>query len=140
MISSSVKALRERFNRFFFGTFAGVFSPAFVVVLAVLWNICRKIPGVCCCFCVFVEHSPEFFLRQMFKITSKQTTETRAQLAYCTRASFRTSSDTRAESNLHQCPKTGKMRHARSATSCFRALNRSAQAGRRARFCGLNGW
>ena len=32
--------------RCFFGTFAGK-SPAFVVVLAFLWNICRKISGVC---------------------------------------------------------------------------------------------
>ena len=39
-----------------FGTFAGVFSPEFVVVLAVLWNICGKNSGVCCCFGGFVEH------------------------------------------------------------------------------------
>ena len=31
----------------FFGTFAGDFSPAFVAVLVVFWNILRKIPGVC---------------------------------------------------------------------------------------------
>ena len=30
-----------------YGTFSGVFSPAFVVVLVVLWNICRKISCVC---------------------------------------------------------------------------------------------
>ena len=51
MISSSVKALRERFNRFFFGTFAGVFSPAFVVVLAGFWNILRSFfSGKCSIF------------------------------------------------------------------------------------------
>ena len=47
-----------------FGTFAGVFSPEFVVVLAFFWNICGKNSGVCCCFGGFVEHLPEFFLIQ----------------------------------------------------------------------------
>ena len=42
----------------FFGTFAGK-TPAFVAVLAVLWNICGKNSGVCCCFGRFLEHSPE---------------------------------------------------------------------------------
>ena len=46
----------------FFGTFAGDF-PAFVVVLVFFWNICGRFSGVCCCFGVFLEHSPEFFLR-----------------------------------------------------------------------------
>ena len=47
----------------FCGTFAGK-TPAFVAVLAVLWNICGKNSGVCCCFGRFVEHfrgiSPAF--------------------------------------------------------------------------------
>ena len=47
----------------FFGTFAGEF-PAFVAILVVFWNICRKIPGICCCFRRFLEHSPEIFLRR----------------------------------------------------------------------------
>ena len=32
----------------FFGTFAGVFSPENVAVLAIFWNICRRFSGVCC--------------------------------------------------------------------------------------------
>ena len=58
MISSSVKALRERFNRFFF------------------WNICGSFfSGVCCCFGWFLEHFPEFFLRQMFHICADVATK-----------------------------------------------------------------
>ena len=76
MISSSVKALRERFGSFvehlpefflrhllllrpFFGTFSGKF-PAFVAVLAVFWNICRSFfSGFCSCFGAFLEHLRE---------------------------------------------------------------------------------
>ncbi|WP_421777866.1 hypothetical protein [Gardnerella sp. KA00747] len=59
--------LRENFRHlllfwWFFGTFAGEF-PAFVAVLVVLWNICRRISGVCCCFGGFVEHLRENFRR-----------------------------------------------------------------------------
>ena len=43
-----------------YGTFPGVFPPAFVAVLTVLWNICRSFSsGVCCCFGSFLEHLPE---------------------------------------------------------------------------------
>ncbi|WP_421777906.1 hypothetical protein [Gardnerella sp. KA00747] len=56
--------LRENFRRlllfwWFFGTFAGVFSPENVAVLVVFWNICGKISGVCCCFGGFLEHLRE---------------------------------------------------------------------------------
>ncbi|WP_421778135.1 hypothetical protein [Gardnerella sp. KA00747] len=45
---------------------AGEFSPAFVVVLAVFWNICGSFfSGKCCCFGGFLEHLREFFLRKM---------------------------------------------------------------------------
>ena len=45
---------------------AGEFSPAFVVVLAVFWNICGSFfSGKCCCFGCFLEHLREFFLRKM---------------------------------------------------------------------------
>ena len=48
----------------FFGTFAGK-TPAFVAVLAVLWNICGKIPGICSYVGVILEHLREFFLRRL---------------------------------------------------------------------------
>ncbi|WP_421778132.1 hypothetical protein [Gardnerella sp. KA00747] len=44
----------------FYGTFAGVFSPAFVAVLAVLWNICRSFfSGFCSYISHIMEHLPE---------------------------------------------------------------------------------
>ena len=50
----------------FFGTFAGVFSPAFVATSTIFWNICRSFfSGICCCFGGFVEHLREFFLRHL---------------------------------------------------------------------------
>ena len=63
-IIAFVEHLRENFRRlllfwWFFGTFAGVFSPENVAVLVVFWNICGKISGVCCCFGGFLEHLRE---------------------------------------------------------------------------------
>ena len=46
-----------------FGTFAGVFSPAFVAVSALLWNILGSFfSGFCSCFGEFMEHLPEVYL------------------------------------------------------------------------------
>ena len=64
MISSSVKALRERFG-YFVEHLPGD-SPGFVAVLANLWNIRRRFSGVCCRFCVVWKHLPEISLLAIF--------------------------------------------------------------------------
>ena len=53
----------------FCGTFAGK-SPAFVVVLVVLWNICRRISGFCSYIDVILEHLPEIAgnCRKLYKV------------------------------------------------------------------------
>ncbi len=59
-VASASQSARA-FLSHFFGTFAGEFSPAFVAVLVVLWNICGRISGICCYFGGFVEHLPGDF-------------------------------------------------------------------------------
>ena len=98
--------------------------PGFVAVSALLWNILGSFfSGFCSCFGGFMEHLPEVYLE--FATDDLVTKYHHTNLS-CLRQSRR-----RQTSLALKAPRAFNLSKL-GAPSCFRALNRSAQAGRRA--------
>ena len=98
--------------------------PGFVAVSALLWNILGSFfSGFCSCFGGFMEHLPEVYLE--FATDDLVTKYHHTNLS-CLRQSRR-----RQTSLALKAPRAFNLSKL-GAPNCFRALNRSAQAGRRA--------